>query len=207
MPLAAVVGWGGAVLGTLTAALQLGRIRCRGADGVNATTWSLFGMMSGFWLAYGVACGAVEIVAASLAGLPFVVALLGHLEPRARRRGAVRAAAAVIVTVWVPTAWLGWDAGLLGIGVLVVATRAPQLLQLLGARHATGVSAGSWLLGVTSVGLWLAYYVATARPFAAASMAAALAANAAIVVLATRRHRGGRAVVTAPRVARLAVAM
>jgi uncharacterized protein with PQ loop repeat len=95
----------------------------------------------------------------------------------------------------------GWNAGLLGIGVLVVATRAPQLAQLFRARHAEGVSATSWLLGATSVSLWLVYYVATSRTAAAITMAAALVANLSIVMLAVARHRGWRGVLGARDVA------
>jgi uncharacterized protein with PQ loop repeat len=192
MPLAAVVGWGGAVLGTLTSIAQLVRVRRRGGDGVNATTWSLFLLMSGFWLAYGVAVDAPPIVVASLAGAPFNVALLRRLAAPERRRGLSRAGVAVAATTVAPAALFGWNAGLLGIGLLVVATRAPQLVQLVRAQHADGVSVGSWLLGVASVALWLGYYVATARTAAAATMLAALACNLGIVALTVLRHRGVR---------------
>jgi uncharacterized protein with PQ loop repeat len=189
MPFAAFVGWGGAVLGTLTSAAQLVRVHRHGADGVNATTWSLFLCMSGFWLAYGVAVRSPEIVVASLAGAPFNVALLARLARRDRRRGLWHATCAVAGVTVLPAVLFGWDAGLLGIGVLVVATRAPQLVQLVRARHAHGVSVGSWSLGVTSVGLWLAYYVSTSQRAAAWTMTAALACNLTIVSLTLLRHR------------------
>jgi uncharacterized protein with PQ loop repeat len=197
MPLAAFVGWGGAVLGTLTSAAQHVRVRRRGADGVNATTWSLFLCMSGFWLAYGVAVRSPEIVAASVAGAPFNVALLAHLARHERRRGLWHAACAVAGVTVVPAVLFGWGAGLLGIGVLVVATRAPQLVQLVRARHAHGVSVSSWTLGVTSVALWLAYYLSTSQHAAACTMTAALACNVAIVSLTVVRHRGAASTVPA----------
>ena len=93
------------------------------------------------------------------------------------------------MTTWLPAAMLGWNAGLLGIGVLVVATRVPQLIQLVRARHALGVSTASWLLGAASVALWLTYYVATSRPAAAVMMGVALATNLSIAAMATVRHR------------------
>jgi uncharacterized protein with PQ loop repeat len=192
MPLASLLGWGGGVIGTLTVTAQATRVRRVGADGVNATTWSLFSLMSAFWLAYGVATGSIEIVAASLAGVPFLVWLLWMLDRAERWQGLGRAAVAVAVTTWLPAALLGWNAGLLGIGVLVVATRMPQLTQLVRAHHARGVSTGSWLLGATSVALWLSYYVATSRTAAAITMGAALVTNVSIVALAIARHRGSR---------------
>jgi uncharacterized protein with PQ loop repeat len=192
MPLASIIGWGGGTVGTLTVIAQAARVRRVGADGVNATTWSLFTLMSAFWLAYGVATRSNEVVAASLSGVPFFVWLLCMLDPTVRRRGLGRAAVAVAVTTWLPAALLGWDAGLLGIGVLVVATRMPQLAQLVRAHHARGVSTGSWLLGSASVALWLSYYVATSRTAAAITMAAALLTNVSIVALAFARHRGTR---------------
>jgi uncharacterized protein with PQ loop repeat len=190
---AELVGWGGAVVGTLTILAQAVRIRRVGVDGVNATTWSLFLCMSSFWFAYGLAIGSVEILVASVAGLPFFAWLLAMLEPRDRWLGLVRAAAAVGVVTWLPSALLGWNAGLLGIGVLVVATRMPQLVELVRVRHARGVSAGSWLLGSLSVVLWLGYYLGTARAAAAATMSAALVTNLTIVALAVVRHRGALA--------------
>jgi uncharacterized protein with PQ loop repeat len=192
MPIASIVGWGGGLVGTLTVIAQAARVRRVGADGVNATTWSLFTLMSAFWLAYGVATSSIEIVAASLAGVPFLVWLLCMLDWAERRRGLGRAAVAVAVTTWLPAALLGWNAGLLGIGVLVVATRLPQLAQLIRAHHARGVSTGSWLLGATSVAMWLTYYVATSRTAAAVTMGAALLTNVSIVAMAYARHRTTR---------------
>jgi len=190
MPLAALVGWGGVTVGTFTTVAQAVRVRRLGAEGVNATTWSLFTLMSLFWLAYGLAVRSPEIVTASIIGVPFLLGLLWMLDPATRWRGLGRAAVAVVATTWVPTALLGWNAGLLGIGVLVVATRALQLAQVVRAHHARGVSTASWLLGAASIALWLAYYVATSRTATAVTMGFALLANLSIVALSVARHRG-----------------
>jgi len=146
--------------------------------------------MSAFWLSYGLAVGSAEVVVGSLVGAPFLVWLLCMLDAAERRRGLAGAAAAIAVTTWLPAALLGWNAGLLGIGVLIVATRMPQLVELARADHAHGVSTGSWLLGSASVTMWLAYYVSSSMTAAAASMVLALAANLSIVALAAARHRG-----------------
>jgi uncharacterized protein with PQ loop repeat len=186
---AELVGWCGAAVGTFTVVAQAVRIRRVGVDGVNATTWSLFLCMSSFWLAYGLAIGSAEILAASIAGLPFFVWLLAMLSPSDRWRGLGRASIAVVAVTWLPALVLGWDAGLLGIGILVVATRMPQLAELVRVRHARGVSVGSWLLGSLSVALWLGYYAGTSRTAAAVTMGLALATNLTIVALALARHR------------------
>ena len=74
----------------------------------------------------------------------------------------------------------------------MVATRMPQLVELVRVRHARGVSTASWLLGSLSVSMWLCYYAASSMTAAAASMGLALVANLAIVALALYRHRTAR---------------
>lgn len=189
MALASVAGWGGASFGTLTTVAQVLRIRRQGTDGVNATTWALFLVMSLFWLAYGVAVRSPEIIVSVAVAAPFLCWLLALLAADERWAGTARATGAVAIAAALPAALFGWNAGLFGIGALIVATRAPQLVQLVRASHADGVSVTSWLYGALSVGLWLAYYASTARYAAAASMFAALLANLAIVVLTAMRHR------------------
>ena len=191
MHLAAVVGWSGVVVGTLTNGAQARRIGRQGPDGVNATTWSLFTMMTFVWLAYGASVGSPEVVASALCGLPFLVVLLARLDPTTRWRSLTIAAGLLGVVVGVPTAALGWDAGLLGLGGVIVLTRLPQLRQLVWARHADGVSTGSWLLGSLNVGLWLVFYATTHHAVAAATMGIAMATNLSIVGLAVLRHRQG----------------
>src|SRR5579863_2431210 len=104
MPLASLMGWGGVTVGTLTTFAQVVRVRRVGADGVNATTWSLFAIMSVVWLAYGLSSHSHEIVAGTLIGAPFFVWLLSMLDPMDRWRGLGRAALAVAPTTWVPAA-------------------------------------------------------------------------------------------------------
>ncbi len=207
MHLAALVGWGGVVVGTLTNVAQMAKVRRLGADGVNATTWALFTLMSIFCLGYGAAVGSTVVVVSALLGLPFLVVLLARLHPAARLRGLARGLVATIVLAWLPAALLGWDAGLLGLGALIVATRMPQLIELARASHAVGVSTGSWLLGSLNVTLWLVYYVATGRGYAAATMCVALVANLVIVALTLTRHRlGSRRALAAGTVATVAIA-
>lgn len=193
MPLALVVGWSGVTAGAATTLAQVVRVRREGTDGVNATTWALFTLMSAFWLAYGISAGSPEVVAGTLLGLPPLVWLLSMLEGPERRRGLLRGAGAIFAAAWVPAALFGWNVGLLGLGVLMVATRMPQLLELVRVRHARGVSTASWLIGSASVVLWLTYYVTSEMTAAAVSMALALVANVTIVALAAYRHRTARA--------------
>jgi MtN3 and saliva related transmembrane protein len=183
------VGWCGVVVSTLTNFAQAARVRRIGPDGVNATTWSLFTFMSLFWLGYGLSVRSIEIVVSSIAGLPCLVLLLAMLPSSVRWRGVVWGAASLGVMACVPAALFGWDVGLLGLGTLIVATRVPQLVQLVRATHADGVSTGSWLLGSLNVSLWLVYYVSTSRSAAAISMGSALVTNLLIVALVLVRHR------------------
>ena len=185
----ALAGWAGAALGAGTTIVQVVRVRGRGTEGVNATTWALFLSMSGFWFAYGLAVRSPEIVTSTVVAAPFLCWLLALLGPAARRRALVPAVAPVLGVAFLPALAFGWSAGVLGLGVLIVATRLPQLVQLVRHRHAIGVSVGSWLLGASSVALWLVYYVASARVAAAITMCLALGANLGIAVLAAVRHR------------------
>jgi uncharacterized protein with PQ loop repeat len=189
MGLASAAGWAGAIFGTLTTIAQVIRIRRLGVDGVNATTWALFLLMSVYWLAYGLAVRSPQIIVSVLAAAPFLCWLLALLEPSASLRGVARAACATAFAAFLPAALFGWSVGLLGLGVVIVATRMPQLVQLVRATHADGVSVASWLYGAASVGLWLAYYVSTTKLAAAATMAAALAMNLSIVAFTLARHR------------------
>jgi uncharacterized protein with PQ loop repeat len=149
--------------------------------------------MSVFWLAYGTAVHSPEIVTSSIVGAPFMIWLLVLLDATQRREGIARAAGSVTAVAVLPGLAFGWNAGLLGLGLLIVATRMPQLLQLVRATHAHGVSTSSWLLGASGVALWLMYYALTDKTFAAITMGAALSTNLFIAGLACARHRVARA--------------
>jgi len=192
MPLASIVGWGGVTAGACTTLLQALLVRRKGTDGVNATTWSLFTLMSAFWLSYGLSVESPEVVVGTILGLPFLLRLLWMLDATERRRGLVKGATAMFVMAWLPAALFGWNVGLLGLGALIIATRMPQLLELVRVDHARGVSSSSWAIGSLSVTLWLAYYVSSSMTAAAVSMALALVTNLMIVTLAVMRHRGSR---------------
>lgn len=189
MPLASLAGWSGAVLGTITTIAQVVRVRREGTDGVNATTWALFLVMSGFWIAYGSSVGSAQVIVSATVSIPLLTWLVVLLDRREAVRGLLLAVAVVGVCAGLPADRLGWSAGVLGLGIVIVGTRMPQLLQLLRSRHADGVSVTSWLTGAASVVLWLAYYSTTGQVAAAVTMAAACCMNASIVVLTLRRHR------------------
>jgi uncharacterized protein with PQ loop repeat len=190
MPFASLIGWGGGLLGLVMTFLQAIRVHRLGPDGVSATTWSLFTLMAMYWLSYGLAAHSAQVIVGTAAGVPLMVWLLAMVEPTDLRRGLARGTAAIVATTWIPALLFGWDAGLLGIGVLMVATRFPQLLELVRADHARGVSTGSWVMGSVSVTMWLCYYAISNMSAAAISMAFALGMNLAIVAMAVARHRG-----------------
>lgn len=190
MPLAEVCGWGGVTLGLVTTIAQAVRIRRIGTDGVNATTWSLFLLMAMYWIAYGIAVGSPEVIIGTSLSMPLLIWLLVMLDGAERRRGMVRGAASILLAAWLPAAVFGWSVGLLGLGVLMVSTRLPQLLELIRADHADGVSTASWVTGAASVTLWFVYYVSSSMTAAAVTMVLACSANVSIVVMARIRHRG-----------------
>lgn len=130
---------------------------------MNATTWSLLFLLSACWVSYGTAVHSPEIVTSSIVGAPFMIWLLAMLDGARRRRDLLRVAASVSVSAVLPALLLGWNAGILGLGVLIVATRMPQLFGLVRAAHAHGVSTSSWLLGAAGVALRLVNYPSRTR--------------------------------------------
>jgi hypothetical protein len=78
-------------------------------------------------VADGTAVRSPEIVMSSILGAPFMIRLLAMLDGAARRRDHLRVVASVSVSAVLPGLALGWNAGLAGPGVLIVATQMPQL--------------------------------------------------------------------------------
>jgi uncharacterized protein with PQ loop repeat len=94
----------------------------------------------------------------------------------------------VIVTILLPTVIWGWNVGAGSIGVVMVFTRLPQIIDLIRLPSVEGVSVMSWLLSSVNLGLWLYYYVVHHATGAALSMVITIASNLLITVLAARRH-------------------
>jgi small basic protein len=56
-------------------------------------------------------------------------------------------------------ALVGWNGGVLGVGLAMVGNRLPQLIELARYRGAIGVSLGAWSLGVCCSSMWVDHYV------------------------------------------------
>ena len=188
MSAADIIGWIGALTGGFMTAIQYFRARRVGVDGISPLTWSLFLMMGIFWMAYGFEEHSACMVVGTLMVAPVQAAILFAIGWRETWRSMVLALLMVIVTILLPTIIWGWNVGAGSIGVVMVFTRLPQIVDLIRLPSVEGVSVMSWLLSSVNLGLWLYYYVVHHDSGAALSMVITIASNLLITVLAARRH-------------------
>lgn len=153
------LGWVAVVFSALSTVVQFRRINRRGPQGVSLATWTLFALMGVFWSSYGAAQHSLIIVLGSLPLLPIQVALIARLSPLRHRHVLLRAGVSAALFCVVPTLAWGWNAGVFGVGLLMVLNRGPQLLELVRDSDVRGVSTATWLLGFTGSVLWVLYYV------------------------------------------------
>jgi uncharacterized protein with PQ loop repeat len=183
-----IIGWIGALTGGFMTAIQYFRAHRVGVDGISPLTWSLFLMMGIFWMAYGFEEHSACMVVGTLMVAPVQAAILFAIGWRETWRSMVLALLMVIVTILLPTIIWGWNVGAGSIGVVMVFTRLPQIVDLIRLPSVEGVSVMSWLLSSVNLGLWLYYYVVHHDSGAALSMVITIASNLLITVLAARRH-------------------
>lgn len=194
MHFAPVVGYVAVALGVVGTYAQVRRVRRDGVAGVSPATWTLFCLMGGFWISYGIVAHSAQVVVGSVVLLPMQLSVVSRLRPLDVAVLA-RSAALFALCCVAPSLVLGWNAGVLGVGVVMVVTRMPQLIELIREPDATGVSSASWFLGVAGCALWAAYYAATSLTAALVATAAAGLASLAIALLASWRHAGARPMV------------
>ena len=187
--LTAAIGWLAVAVGLVGTAAQWRRVSLEGVEGVSLATWSLFTMMGGFWIAYGLAAGSWPVVLGSLIVLPLQVAILIRLAPWRAWRTVGWSLALFAVSCLMPAVIGGWSAGVYGIGVAMSLTRGPQLVELVREVDASGVSTASWTLGAVGSILWVAYYDGDHLWAALVATSAAGLANLIIATLAAWRHR------------------
>lgn len=191
---ALALGWGAVVVGLVAVLAQYRRAARRGVEGISLATWILFVYMGGFWITYGtVSAHSWEVVLGSLVVLPFQVSIVIDLAPWRHGKIVLQALAFFVVSCVVPTVIWGWPGGVYGTGVAMTVNRAPQLVELIRQRDATGVSANSWFLSVAGAMMWVAYYTGVHlwAPLIATLFAGVC--NLAIALLATWRHAQSRA--------------
>ncbi len=186
------MGWIAVLLGLVATYVQFRRVTTQGVEGVSLATWVLFVYMGGFWITYGLVARSWEVVMGSLIILPLQLAILFRLRPWEHVRVASRAFVFFAVCCLLPAVVWGWAGALYGTGVAMTTNRGPQIIELIRHEDASGVSAGSWALGVVSCVLWIIYYTGAHLWAALTATAFAALANLAIAVLASWRHRQAR---------------
>ncbi len=188
MSTADVLGWTGALTGGFMTAIQYVRARRVGIEGISPLTWSLFLMMGIFWLAYGVQQRSACMIAGTVLVAPVQAAILVAIGWKDIWRSALGSLGIVVFSILLPTALWGWNAGAGAIGVVMVVTRFPQLIDLIRLPSVEGVSVMSWLLSSVNLGMWLYYYVDKGDTGAALSMVVTIVMNLLITGMAARRH-------------------
>jgi hypothetical protein len=194
MSLATAFGWIGAISGAVMTYVQFRRARLVGVDGISPLTWSLFLAMGIFWVAFGIHLGSICIVAGTFLVAPLQAGVVLAIGVAESWRSFLIALGIVIATILVPTVLLGWNVGAACTGVIMIATRVPQIVDLIVAPSVEGVSAISWALSSVNLGLWLVYYVDNHASGAALSMVVTIITNLVITGLTLRRHEHVRAV-------------
>ena len=187
-----LLGWAAVLVGFFGVYAQFHRAGTIGVEGVSLGTWILFVYMGCFWITYGLFAHSPEVSLGSVVAMPLQLAILFRLEPWKHPRVAGRALVFFALCCLLPGAMWGWAGALFGIGVAMTINRAPQLIELIRHEDASGVSVGSWVLGVLGCSLWITYYVGAHLWAALTATAFAGLANLSIAVMASSRHRQTR---------------
>ena len=190
--LAADLGWSAVGVGLIGTTVQWRRVVDLGVEGVSLATWLLFVYMGCFWISYGVSAHSWAVIMGSLIVLPLQLAILVRLRPWRHGATVWWALSFFAATCVAPTFFWGWAGGIYGTGVAMTLTRAPQLLELVRYRDASGVSTGSWVLGAVGSVLWVSFYDGAHlwAPLVATSVAGL--GNVLIAGLAAWRHAQSR---------------
>ena len=187
--LTAAIGWLAVVVSLVSTWSQWRRVSQDGVEGVSLATWSLFVMMGGFWITYGVVARSWPVVLGSLVVMPLQLAILVRLAWWRDWRTIGWSFGLFALTCLMPAIIGGWSMGVYGIGLAMSLTRVPQVVELVRTPDASGVSTASWSLGALGSVLWVAYYDGDHLWAALVATCAAGVANVTIATLAAWRHR------------------
>jgi hypothetical protein len=179
--------WGHFSLGSTVA--QFNRARRLSIEGVSIATWTLFFLMSCFWVGYGLAEHPIVVVLGSAILMPFQFSIVRRLRPSESIAVVARTFALAFVLCALTTCLWGWDAGLLGTAAVMIITRGPQIKELLRPGSGSGVSVASWSVGALCLACWLVYYAGQRQWVAAAATGIATLASTTVALLAMWRHR------------------
>lgn len=186
------LGWTAVSIGVIGTFAQLRRVAVNGVAGVSRTTWLLFVLMGCFWISYGFSAHSIEVIMGSVLCLPIQAAIIFRLRAWEQWRSVAQASAIFVVLCVAPTIAFGWAGGVYGTGVAMTVNRVPQFIELIRESDATGVSAGSWFLGVAGSFCWVMYYTGVHLWAPLVSTAAAGMASLCIALMATWRHTQAR---------------
>jgi uncharacterized protein with PQ loop repeat len=193
--LCATLGWIAVTIGVISTIAQLRRAYSVGIEGISLATWFMFSLLGCFWIAYGASVHSLIIAMGSLTVLPFQLVVIFRLKPWLRWPVIRRCAMFFAVFCVGPTLVWGWSVGVLGVGVVMIGTRLPQLIELARYRGAMGVSVGAWSLSTLGSLLWIVYDAGFHFWAAALVTFGSGVANVTIASLAGLRHRQRRQVV------------
>jgi hypothetical protein len=145
--------------------------------------------LGSFWVAYGVVSAhSWQVILGSLLILPLQVSIVVRLKPWRRWRVTTRSFAFFVVACVLPTLLWGWAGGVYGTGIAMVATRVPQIVELIRQQDASGVSVNSWVFAVGGSALWIVYYAGVHLWAPLISTFCAGIASLVIALLAFWRH-------------------
>jgi uncharacterized protein with PQ loop repeat len=176
-------------MGGSMAAIQYRRAKRVGVDGISPLTESMFLMVGLFFMAYSLVLHSVPLFFATLFSAPYQLAVLLTIGWSKTWRTMLGALAIVTFAIVLPTVLWGWNVGAGSVGIVMVFTRLPQIVDLIRMPSVEGVSVVSWLLSSVNLGLWLYYYGYHHDTGAAISMVVTITSNLLIVVITALRHR------------------
>ncbi len=176
-------------MGGFMTVVQYRRTKRVGVDGISPLTESMFLMLGIFFMAYGLSLHSAPLFLGTMFSAPFQLAILLAIGWSKTWRTMLGALAIVIFAIFLPAALWGWNVGAGSIGIVMMFTRLPQIVDLIRMPSVEGVSVVSWLLSSVNLGLWLYYYGYHHDTGAAISMVVTIASNLLIVVIAALRHR------------------
>jgi len=191
--LVSAAGYTGVTLGAVSAFSQFQRVRHDGVDGVSLATWTLFVFTGVFWTAYGaLGSHSLQVILGSVLLWPLQLYIVARLEPHRHLDVMVKSVLFMLLVAVLPTIVWGWQGGVYGIGAAMTLMRMPQLVELIKARHADGVSATAWYASALCSAFWLVYYDGNHLWAAFWSNASTGLASLTVAILATVRHVQGR---------------
>jgi hypothetical protein len=94
-----------------------------------------------------------------LSHAPLATVDLVPAYPPAKLRSTFYSFLFILACCLLPAVAWGWAGAVVGVGVAGWITRGPQLVTLLRANSASGVSSSSWLTAALVSSLWVVYYV------------------------------------------------